>query len=128
MEVIMEEENNDMYSSPYDNYLRMVETIEELENKIRITEDWYEEHKQHILKYREVFPNFQKVNEDLQDSEFRKKANETEIILSNLVNEIHTQGTFNVKLYLILNKHLKTMCEIIYGEDQLLEMLEKMRM
>lgn len=124
----MEEEDIDIYSSPVENYLRIVHTVETLEVGIRITEDWMEEHKEHILKYRNVFPNFETVNPDIEDSEFREKAKQTETLLANLSHQIKTQGTFNVKLYLILNKHMKSMCEIIYGEDQLAEMVQQLCM
>jgi hypothetical protein len=126
MEVSMEEEDTDMYSSPYENYYRLLTTIKEIESASRLTEDWFEEHKQHILKYREVFPNFRKVNEEMQDSDFRTKAEETETILSNLIHEIQTRNIFTSKVYLLLNKRLKHLCELIWGEDELLEMMRKM--
>jgi hypothetical protein len=127
MEVFMEEEHTDMYSSPYENYIRLVRTIQTLESEnVRLTEDWYEEHKQHILTYRETFPNFHTINEEVQSDEFRKKAHETEIILSNLVHEVQTRNLFNLKMYLLLNKHLKQLCEIVWGEDELSEMLGRM--
>jgi hypothetical protein len=126
MNVSMEEENIDMYSSPYENYLRLLQTIQSLESGVRLTEDWYCEHTDHILKYREVFPDFGRINEEIEDSEFRRKAVETETILSNLVNEIKSRGTFTVKMYLLLNKHMKDLTDIILGEDELLEMLGKM--
>jgi hypothetical protein len=128
MEVSMEEEYIDMYSSPHENYLRLLQTIETIEGGARLTEDWYEEHKEHIEKYRDVFPNFHKVNEDIEADEFRKKANEGEILLSNLVNEIQLRKTFNVRIYLALNKKLKELCEFIWGEDELLNMLGRMSM
>lgn len=128
MEVSMEEEDTDVYSSPHENYLRLLTTIKEIESGVRLTEDWFEEHKQHILKYREVFPNFRKVNEDMHDQEFRTKANETETVLSNLVNEIQSRNIFTTKVYLLLNKRMKELCEIIWGEDELLEMLGQMRL
>lgn len=124
----MEEEDTDMYSSPYKNFLRIVETISVLESGRRLSEDWFEEHKKHILNYRNEFPNFHKVNEDIGDSEFRKKASETEVILSSLVHEVKTRQLFNTKMYLLLNKHMKELVEIIWGEDELSEMLGRMGM
>lgn len=126
MNVSMEEENIDMYSSPYENYLRVLETIQTLESGARLTEDWYQEHAEHILKYREVFPNIQKINQDVEDIQFRKKAAEAETLLSNLVNEIKIRKTFTIKTYLMLNNRMKELTEIIHGEDELLEMLGKM--
>ncbi len=126
MEVSMEEDDTDMYSSPYENYLRLITAIQTIESGARLTEDWFEEHKYHILKYRDVFPNFREVNEDMQGQDFRKKADEAEILLSNLVNEIMNRSLFNVKVYLLLNKRMKELCELIWGETELLEMLGRM--
>lgn len=128
MNVSMEEENTDMYSSPYENYLRVLETIQSIESGARLTEDWFQEHISHIFKYREVFPNIGRINEDVEDAEFRKKAAEAETLLSNLVHEINSRKIFTVKTYLLLNKRLKDLTEIMYGEDELLEMLGKMGM
>lgn len=115
----MEEEDNTMYSSPYDNYLRIVETIRTLESGDRLTEDWFEEHKGHILKYREQFINFAKINEDVEESEFRTKAVEVETILCSLVHEIRFRRTFNTKVYLILNRHLKELTESLWEVEEL---------
>ena len=128
MDVSMEEEDIDMYSSAWSNYLRLLTTIQTLESETRLGEDWYHEHKTHILKYRDVFRDFSRVNEEIEDESFRRKATETETILSNLVHEIKTRGLFTVKMYLLLNKHMKSLCEFIHGEDELLEMLGRMRM
>jgi hypothetical protein len=126
MEVTMEEEDIDMYSSPYENYLRLLQTIQALESGARLTEDWFSEHIGHILKYRDVFPNIGKINEEIEDIEFRTKASEAEVLLSNLVDEIKKRKTFTTKIYLLLNKRMKDLTEIIFGEDELLEMLGKM--
>lgn len=126
MNVSMEEEDIDMYSSPYENYLRLLQTIQTLESGARLSEDWFSEHIGHIQKYRDVFPNIEKINEDIKDIEFRKKASEAEVLLSNLVDEIKKRGTFTTKLYLLLNKRMKDLTEIMFSEDELLEMLGKM--
>lgn len=128
MQVSMEDEDTDMYSSPYENYLRLVNTIETIESGVRLSEDWFEEHKHHIFKYREVFPSFDTINEDFQDTAFRRKAAETETILSNLVQEIQVTGVFTPRVYLLLNRRMKEMCELIWSEEELLEMFGGMRM
>lgn len=120
--------DEDIYSSCEMNYLRLIETIQELESNFRVTEDWTEDHKQHIFKYREMFPDFNKVNEDIESSDFRQKAYEAEIIITNLIHEIKFNGTINLKFYLILNKHLKYLCESVWSEDELADILGNMRM
>jgi len=124
----MEEEDIDMYSSPVNNYLRLLSVIQTIESGAKLTEDWYCEHIQHILKYRQEFPNFRKVNEYVDDHEFRKKADEAETILSNLVHEVTFKHLFTPKLYYLLNKRMKELCEIIWGEDELSDLLGKMGM
>lgn len=126
MVLSMEEEDADVYSSPYDNYLRLLQTIQTLESGARLTEDWFCEHTEHILKYRSTFPDIRRINEDVEDSEFRKKASEAEVILSSLVSEIKSRGTFTVKTYLLLNKRMKDLSELISDEDDLIEMVGKM--
>ena len=117
---------DDEYNFPYNNYLRLLNTIHSLENSVRFTEDWYEEHKRHILKYREIFSNYALINEDITDPVFRKLADETETLLSNLVHDIKIRNTFSLKIYLLLNKHLKELCDLIYGEDELMNLLNEL--
>lgn len=117
---------DDEYNFPYNNYLRLLNTIHSLENSVRFTEDWYEEHKRHILKYREIFSNYALINEDITDPKFRKLADETETLLSNLVHDIKIRNTFSLKIYLLLNKHLKELCDLIYGEDELMNLLNEL--
>lgn len=126
--ITMEDENTNLYSSPYENYLRVLETIQTLETNTRLTEDWYEEHKQHILKYRDYFSNFGTINQEVEDREFRTKARDIEVILSSLVHEVKSRKLFNVKTYLILNKLLKEIVEFLWSEEDLASMIEKMSM
>ncbi len=124
----LEEEDINMSSSAESNYVRLLKTIQELESGVRVTEDWVEEHKRIILLYRDTFPNFRAVNEEFRDKEFRKKADESEVLISNLVHEIKVSGTINLRYYLILVKHIKIMCDLVWDEHDLSSMLERMRM
>lgn len=126
MQTKMEEDNE--YSSPEMNYLRIIETIQELESNFRVTEDWTEEHKRHIFKYREIFPDFSKVNPEVESEEFRQTAYETEILITNLIHEIKVNGTIHLRFYLILNKHLKYLCENVWSDEELANVLGNMRM
>lgn len=120
------EEDDNTYSCPEVNYCRIIETIQELESNVRVTEDWTEDHKKHIFKYRQIFPDFTKVNEEIEDVEFREKAKQTELLLRNIIHGITQYGTINLKFYLILNKHFKYLCECIYSEDELSNIMRDM--
>lgn len=119
----------DDHSCPTKNYIRLLETIEELENvNFRFTEDWYERHKKYILKYREVFPNFKYINQDTKDKRFRALANDCEIIISNLVRDIKMNNQFDLEMYLMLVKNFKTLMEILDEDANLAEMIAQLSM
>lgn len=117
--ITMENDEEDIYSDVYENYCRLQRTVTFLTNGGRVTEDWMEEHRLHILKYREMFPNFAETNEDIKDSDFRKTAQEAEVLLANLVQSIKVNRFFNVRFYLLLNQHMIKMCNYIFTEDEL---------
>lgn len=121
MEVSVEE-----ITDHYDNYLRVLDTILVLESEEHLGEDWYYEHILLIAKYRDVFRNFNDVNTEIDNIDFRRYANESEDILSHLINEISIDRMFTLDKYLTLNRNLKYMCEFIYEEDELTEMLRRM--
>lgn len=119
--VIMEddEDQEDIYEDVYENYCRLQRTVTFLTNGGRVTEDWMEEHRLHILKYHELFPNFSETNQEISDPTFRKTAQEAEVLLANLIQGIRTNRSFNVKFYLMLNQHMISMCQFIFTEDEL---------
>jgi hypothetical protein len=110
----------------YDNYLRLCETIRHIEKNGAITEDWMEEEKSQIELYSDVFPTLSKVNEDIEDGEFRTRAREGEAMLVYLLDEIRRTRTFNVEVYIMFCKHLKRMTEITYEEDELMGSISSM--
>ncbi len=111
--------DEEQYSNPYENFCRLKRTVTFLQNNGRVTEDWLEEHKTHILKYYEMFPNFSQTNPEVADPEFRKIAAESEVLLRNLVQSVHSTRMFNLKFYLMLNEHMIKMCEFIFTQDEL---------
>jgi len=117
--VTMEDEDTDNYTDVYENYCRLQRTVTFLTTGGRVTEEWMEEHRLHILKYHVMFPNFSQTNEEIDDPDFRKIAHESEILLSNLVQSIRINRFFNVKFYLMLNQHMLKMCQVIFTEDEL---------
>ena len=46
----------------YRNFQSLLSTIDYIQSKKRITEDWMETHKQNIMLYREYFGDFNRVN------------------------------------------------------------------
>jgi len=114
-----DDEDTDVYSDPYENYCRLERTARFIESGGRVTEEWMEEHRIHILKYHEMFPNFSQTNTEIVDPTFRKTAEECEVLLANLVQSIRANRFFNVKFYLMLNHHMIKLCQHIFTEDEL---------
>jgi hypothetical protein len=114
-----DEEEPDLYSDKYENYCRLQRTVTFLTNGGRVTEEWMEEHRLHILKYREIISDYTHVNDDIKDPDFRKTAQETEVLLSNLVQSISVNRFFNVRFYIMLNQHMLKLCEYFFSEEEL---------
>ncbi len=118
--------NNLSIQRPEENYRELVATIEFLNSKKRITEDWMEEHKQIIFKYREAFPNVAQANEEVKDREFRDIANQAELLLADLMREIKLTRYFTVEDYYELCMCFYKLCHILYTEDELEQMMNSM--
>ena len=112
----------------YRNFQSLLSTIDYIQSKKRITEDWMEAHKQKILMYREYFGDFNKVNIDCKDRKFRKLAEDTEMLINHLVWEIQETGYFTVEMYLKLIIGFKQMTEIMVATDDLSTMFGEMSM
>lgn len=117
--VTMEDDEEDQYSDVYENYCRLQRTVTFLTNGGRVTEEWMEEHRLHILKYHEMFPNFSQTNQEIRDPDFRKTAQEAEVLLANLIQSIRVNRFFIVRFYLMLNQHMIKLCQHIFTEDEL---------
>jgi hypothetical protein len=112
----------------YRNFQSLLSTIDYIQNKKRITEDWMEEHKRNILMYREFFGDFNRVNIDCRDRKFRKLAEDAEMLLNHLVWEIKETRYFTVEMYLKLLIGFKQMTEIMLTSDDLSNMFSNMSM
>lgn len=112
----------------YRNYKLLLDTHEFFLNGGRITEDWLEEHKVYILRYRSWYSDYTTMNDEVEDENFRKICRDVETILSYLVMQIDKTNTYDPKVYKILNEYLKNMCECLFSEDELNELMNNMRL
>lgn len=123
----MELDNDDVsgftHEQKYENFLKIMTTVRYLDDGGRITEDWMEEHKKLILQYREWIPDYSVVNDEVQEVMFRTCCQETEILISHLVNSVRTTGTFPVKTYHIFMRRMKQILETVLAEDELSDLL-----
>jgi len=112
----------------YHNYKLLLDTHEFFLNGGRITEDWLEEHKVYILRYRSWYSDYTTMNDEVEDENFRKICKDVETILSYLIMQIDKTNTYDPKVYKILNEYLKNMCECLFSDDELNELMNNMRL
>jgi len=107
------------YEDPYRNYLRLKDTVLYLQAGGHVSEDWMFKHMAHIIKYKEIFEKMSDVNVENEDCEFRKLADETEVILDKLIISIVNNSWFDINQYLLLNINMIRMCDILQEEYDL---------
>ena len=112
----------------YRNYLEITESIEHIKNGSRITEDWMEENKEIILKWRDWIENYSLINPEVSDIDFRRKCADIEVLLQHLCSMIKYSNTFEVKIYAILLNYMKDICEYLFSDKELDELMAKMSM
>ncbi len=109
------------------NYLELVGAIEYLKRNGRLSEDWLEDSRALIRKYRIWWPNMAFMNQEIQDKDFRKMCGEAELILAELMRGVQSNDFVNVKLYSIFLKKVKTIIDrVIPDEDKNLSGLEEL--
>jgi hypothetical protein len=122
-----EDETMDSYSGysdteKYQNYIQIVNTLKFFENNGHITEDWMEEHKWVIERWRDWINDYSEVNTDVTEKSFRKACSDIETLISYLIKSIRATKTFDTKVYYILLTKMKYICDNLFEAEEL-EML-----
>lgn len=106
------------------NFLNILATIRYIEDGGRITEDWMEEHKRLIRRYRDWVPDYSRVNSEVEQIEFRRWCSETETLMCHMCHDIQASNVFNVKVYLMFLKRVKQIVESLFESDIPIEDVE----
>lgn len=113
----MEIDEEEIRGDPYENFRKIMETVEFLNSKTPITQEWMTEHKELILKYRIWIPNYAVVNDEVTDKTFRKRCSDMETLISHLCNTINTGGQFDIRVYHVFMKNMKAILEYLFADD-----------
>jgi hypothetical protein len=121
MEVDMEiEELTD--DQKYNNYCRLLNAVNYIEEGQRITEDWMEEQKNIIHQIKSAFQSgFRNINPEIKDKEFRNLAVQAETLSNSLYNSVEYDKTFKVGHYHLFLTKILAMLDIVckyYGEEE----------
>ena len=126
-----EDDSMDSYSGysdteKYQNYMKIVNTITFFENNGHITEDWMEEHKWWIEKWRDWIDDYSIVNQDITEKDFRKACSDTETLMTYLIRSIRATKTFDTKVYYILLNKMKYICDNLFSANELEYLMKSM--
>ena len=112
----------------YEHWLQVFNAIQFIENGGRITEDWMEDQKYQILRWRDWFPDFSNINPEIEDSAFRVRCSYTEEIMRQLLYMIKETKTFDPSVYLILLKSIEYIRSSVTTIDDISEWIGMMNM
>jgi hypothetical protein len=113
----MEIDEEEIRGDPYENFRKIMGTVEFLNRKDIISQDWVDEHKELILKYRQWIPDYSIVNDEVEDATFRKRCADMETLIRHLCNTINATGKFDLRIYHIFMKNMKAILEYLFAED-----------
>jgi len=108
----------------HQNFLDLLASIKTLESG-RITEDWMEDQKRHIWRYRMWFYDFSEVNSHNNDLQYRAAASISEECLSKLIDQIKESETFDTFIYHKMMINIKYLVEYYLNHDELEELIKK---
>jgi hypothetical protein len=110
----------------FQNYEKLLKTIQFIESNQRITEDWVEENKDRITLYREWVSNYGLVNSEIKNNEFREIAKQTEQILQLLCGQLHESKAFDIRMYLQLSYCLRFLADNTMNKDELEDFMARL--
>jgi len=108
------------------NYMQLVNTLKFFEDNGHITEDWMDEHKWVIERWRDWIDNYCDINLDITEPTFRKACSDAETLISYLIKSIRTVKTFDPKVYRILLQKMKYICDNVFMGDEMGNLMNSM--
>ena len=128
---MMDDDMRDSYSGfsdneKYANYMEIINTIKFFESNGHISEDWMEENKWRIEKWRDWISDYSDIHPEVTDKAFRKACSDAETVLQYLIQCIRSTKTFDTKVYFILLNKLKYICDSMFEEGELENLMSNM--
>ena len=96
----------------------------------KVTPEWIKEHSKLIIRYRDWISDYSQISPEIEDGEFRIKAEGIEFFLNCLCDQLRKHGTFDISVYYRLNQYIKSVVDYkvpINEENDLSNMLSAMK-
>lgn len=89
----------------------------------KITEDFVEDCKAFLSKLRDFFPDFSRINLDIQTEEFRTKADEAEELFEMLTKAYRIERYFYLDIYVEILDRIVYMAEYVHEDAALTDLM-----
>lgn len=113
-------------------YTLINKTIKEVEDSgyNEKSVEWYRDHYTILKRYRLVFHNFNNIDIEITNIEFRKTASLLENLIKRLMNDFEKHGWFGLYDYIKLNRSLLFLTDYslqFYKEHELSSLLKNLK-
>jgi hypothetical protein len=85
-----------------------------------------EENKWLIEKWRDWIEDYSQLHPEVNDKNFRKACSDAETVIQYLIQNIRTTKTFDTKVYFILVNKMKYICDSMFEEGELENLMSTM--
>jgi hypothetical protein len=113
----------------YENYCALSNAMNEIVNN-KVNYEWIKEHSKLIIRYRDWISDYSKISPEIEDGEFRIKAEGIEFLLNCLCEQLKKHGTFDINVYYRLNEYIKHVVDYKISsneEDELVNLISAMK-
>ena len=113
----------------YEHYCALNNAMDDIINN-KVTPEWIKEHSKLIIRYRDWISDYSQISPEIEDGEFRIKAEGIEFFLNCLCDQLRKHGTFDISVYYRLNQYIKSVVDYkvpINEENDLSNMLSAMK-
>ena len=126
-----EEQDNSSFTEEekHENYCVLSNAMNDIVNN-KVNYEWIKEHSKLIIRYRDWISDYSKISPEIEDGEFRIKAEGIEFLLNCLCEQLKKHGTFDINVYFRLNQYIKHVVDYkipVNEENDLVNLISAMK-
>jgi hypothetical protein len=112
----------------YEHYLFLQRSLAELKSGRKPTDDWEQEHFNFFVKIRQAFPDFRRVSLDIEDSMYRAKMEDAEMLARYIEMYWEGNGAIEYNAYLQFLQRMLYAFEYTLTDDEISDLMAMMKM
>uniref|UniRef100_A0A6C0JYQ7 Uncharacterized protein n=1 Tax=viral metagenome TaxID=1070528 RepID=A0A6C0JYQ7_9ZZZZ len=110
----------------HQNFKFILKTIQSIESGVDINESWMLKHSKKIKDYRSWVSNYEYVNIEVEEPEFRMTCRQMELCIRSLFDSVLDTNTFDVSTYYTFNKCVQTIMDKLITADELADVMSSL--